>query len=342
MLTSLVFLALQNPDGLARFADYWKRTNSFSVQVQATSNIAGVGKGQLTVTKPNSFRITMTWPTEDYAYVKSPQGSVEFERTSKLYQEYPPEPGLRPFDSAVGSFQTDSIPGPLLVGSLQPFVPKDATVSKTDEAGGGQTYTWKWGAPTQDSGHITAKISSDGKLLYFEQYFQTTRGLIHREYAMSNYEAPAKTTPSTFSLIPPLGFSMHHRSVDYLDFSTGDKPKFGMWSTASGKADLTEAAKGKLLIVRAPDSKPADNLLKFLSGRKLPVKTIVATLGPSGGDYWSPPGSMVDSLAVVGTPLAILVGKDGTVLGMWVGYDYDNPGQMLKEIDDTLKENDGQ
>jgi hypothetical protein len=132
---------------------------------------------------------------------------------------------------------------------------------------------------------------------------------------------------------------MHHRQVDYLDFSTGDSPKFGTWSSAAGKVQLDKAVRGKLLVVREPESGPADRLIAYLKKQSLPVKFVVASLGNSGGTYWGPSSKVAQSMGVVGTPLSILLSDKGVVLAMWVGFDHDNPGKMLTELKEALKEN---
>src|ERR1044072_3683137 len=223
MLYSILLLATHRADGIARFEQFFSRTKSFSVQVKATSISAGTGTGTLTILKPASVRITMKWVgSDDYTYVKSPVAAVEFERTTASYMEFPNESGLNLFQSSISDFKGEAYPGPLLSGNLSSLVPPANPFALTDTQGGIETYSSSWSGGDGSQGRVIAKIAGDGRLMYFEHFMQTPRGTLHRKFDLSNYSVPAKTTAATFSLVPPLGFEMHHRPTPFLSFEAGD------------------------------------------------------------------------------------------------------------------------
>lgn len=338
MLYSLLLIATSRADGLTRFEEFFKRTNSFSVTVKATSVAAGVGAGSLTVVKPDSLRLTMKWPSsEDYTYVKSPEGATEFERASAVYMEMPPQAGLSMFASSISDFKQESYPMPLLSGKLKNLVPAGTTFALTSKEGGIETFTANFANPEGDKGKVVARIDSTGKLVYFEHMIISLRGSFHRKFEISNYMVPAKTNASTFSLVPPLGFEMHHRATPFLEFAPGDTLKLGTWNSPSGLTQIDSKVKGKLVVVREDDSVHADKLISYLRAQRLPVGMVVASLGSNQADYWSPSPEISRKVSAVGTPLSILIDNNGVVAAMWLGFDPNNPGKMLTEMRAALE-----
>src|SRR4051794_34388071 len=128
MLLSILSLVGNEDSGLTRFEEYVKRAQSFSVQTTVTSQSMPMeGKGLLLVQRPGSFRFSVKWGPEDYTYVKSPEGSVEYQAMSATYQEYAKEPGLVITESDFVGIQQDAVPQMLLTGSFKSFMPGGTT-----------------------------------------------------------------------------------------------------------------------------------------------------------------------------------------------------------------------
>ncbi|HWA81819.1 MAG TPA: hypothetical protein VG820_00185 [Fimbriimonadaceae bacterium] len=339
MLLPLLLL-IQKPaaDGIQRFQDFIQRNKSFSVQIKAKSgNIPFAGKGTYVVRQPDSFKLAIDWGgATDYSYVKNETGSVEFERYRKTYQEYRSAPGLDYDESVFAASQMDSLPLPLIAGDLHRFVPRGTAYKLSSKAKESETYIATW--QTQDnSGKVVATLGTDGRLLHFDLFAKSPLGQLHRIADYSNYVLNPKLPADAFSTIPPLGFTAYQ--LPYYDpvINVGEPLKLGSWQSASGPADVDEAVRGKLAVVREPDSPPADALIEYLGKQKLPVETVVLSIGSSGGQFWSPSKPVAQTLGLQGTPLVLLVGDDGKTKAMWMGFDPDNPEKMIGEIAEAVK-----
>ncbi|HVT11908.1 MAG TPA: hypothetical protein VHE55_06550 [Fimbriimonadaceae bacterium] len=335
-----LLLLLQGPaaDGIQKFHDFIQRNKSFSVQIKATSsNIPFAGSGTYTVRQPDSFKLTMNWGTaSDYSYVKNATGALEFERYRKTYQEYGAAPGLDYDESVFAASQMDSLPLPLIAGDLRRFVPRGTTFKLGSRTKASETYNAAW-QTSDSSGKAVAVLGSDGRLLHFDLFAQSAMGQLHRVSDYSNYVLNPKLSADTFSTVPPLGFTAYQ--FPYYDpvINVGEPLELGSWQSASGPTDVDAAVRGKLAIVREPDSPSADALIEYLGKQKLPVETVVLSLGSSGGQFWSPPKAVAQTLGLQGTPLLILMGQDGKPKAMWMGFDADNPEKMVGEIAEAVK-----
>jgi len=182
------------------------------------------------------------------------------------------------------------------------------------------------------------QIGSDGRLLTFDYSLMSSREAFHRVMQFSNYELNPSIPASLFSVEPPLGFSLYQLPYPDLAILIGEKLKLGNWKSKQGSIDIDSAVAGKLVIVRVPDSPPADELLAYIAKHALPVKAVVLSLGDAGGDYHSPSSPVADKLGAVGTPLMILLGADSSVKAIWMGFDSENPKDLSIAISAALNQ----
>jgi outer membrane lipoprotein-sorting protein len=335
-----LYLVLQQTQssGLQRMHDFITRVKSFSVQIAVTSNaVRYPGKGTLIVAKPGNFRLTIQWGTFDYAYIKGPNDALEYERSRRTYMNYPKSNGLTWESSIFSSLQTPSFPTPLLTGTASRLIPSDAKYKVVSRKNGVETYKAEWSSQ-MSKGRAVVSIGADGRLLHFEQLSTSIQGTIHRTMDFSNYVFNPPVSASTFSTIPPPGLTAQEFEPTTLPFELGDSVHLGTWKSANGAVDLDARVKGKLLIVREPDSPQADALLAYLQTQKLPVDAIVASVGGSGGQVWSPPPGVGSKISGLGTPLMILFDNEGKVKKMWLGFDAENAAAIVPAIAAALKE----
>lgn len=339
MLLSILFLLNGPPaDGIQRFQDFVQRNKCFSVQIKTKSDrIPLPGKGSFVVLQPESFRLVMDWGMSDYTYVKGPSQSIEYERYRKTYQEYPRAKGLDYDESYFAASQMDSLPASLIAGDLRRFVPSGTAYKLVSKANGVETYRATWETP-DSSGKVVAGIGPDGRLLHFDHFVRNPMSQVHRISDFSDYVLNPKLTPNTFSTVPPLGFTTYQFPYPEQTVNLGEVVHLGTWQSSTGPADMDAAARGKLVVVREPDSEPADALLKYLGQQKLPVDLVVLSLATSGGQFWSPPAKVAQFLSTYGTPFMILVGQDGKSKAMWLGFDAEHPDALLKAITEAAKE----
>jgi hypothetical protein len=328
-----ILLLLQKPaEGIERFHAFIARNKSFSVQVVVQSDRLKIpGKGTLVISRPSSFRLNMAWGFYDYNLIKNATGSLEYEYSTKTYQEFLDSPGLTYEPSPFSDFQSDSMPEVLLRGNLLSFVPKGVTYKLIQERNGSGTYTAIWNG-NRGTGKITALIGKDGRLERFDFYVQTPMGALHRVTDFKNYVLKPKLQASTFATIPPLGFTTYNMPYFWPQVEIGMKPTFGTWKSAAGPQNLDSVVRGKLVILREKDSSPANGLVAYLQSHKPSVSTVILSLDSSGGQYWAPSPKIAAQLRSAGTPLSLLIGKDGKVQAMWLGFDEEEPEVLLAEI----------
>jgi hypothetical protein len=335
MLIPLMYL-LKPADAFQRFHDFLDRTKAFSVQITAHSDSVpnATGKGAFALLKPSYFKLSMNWGSKDYSYVKTVDGSVDFERYDRIYQEYPQAPGLLPTASAFSGIQEDSVPIPLLTGDLMRYVDHGVAYKLTSSEGGNETYTAVW--KTGTSGRVVVTIAQDGRLLHFDDLLQTPTGSIHRIMDFSNYSLTAIPT-TAFSLIPPLGFTSSELPPVKPTIAIGDVLTLGKWKSSVGVQTIDSQIRGKLVIVREQDSLIADALVSYLAKHKLPLRTVVVSVGRSGGQFWAPSTEVAARLSSAGTPLTMLVDNNGKISAMWLGFDREEPGSFLSAITSAAK-----
>ncbi len=332
----LLFVQAPTVDGIQRFHDFMQRTKSFSVHIATKSEaIKMPGKGTILVVKPDRLRLTMLWGPYDYTYIKSSSQAIEYQKALRTYQEFPNEPGLTVGASPFAAVQEDSLPMVLLTGDIRKFAPAPFKLTKTEN--GKETYTATWKG-RGDSGQVIAVIDAQGKLLHFDKLFVNPEGRTHLVQDFSDYVINPPVAKNAFATIPPAGFISYQMPLIQPQIAAGDALSFGRWSSGTGSVDLDPIARGKLVIVRGPDSPPADALLNYLSGKKLPVPSVTVSLGKSGGQYWSPPPMVSAKLSSIGTPLILLMSPQGKITGMWLGFDADKPDELITEITEALKE----
>jgi hypothetical protein len=250
---------------------------------------------------------------------------------------YPKSNGLTWELSLFSTLQSVSFPGPIMTGSVEKFLPSDVRYKLASQKNGVETYSGAWSNP-MSKGKAVVSIGADGRLLHFEQFSSSPEATIHRIMDFANYVINPPTSGATFSTIPPIGLSSYQFDAQGLAFEIGDPVHLGTWKSQSGSVDMDARARGKLVIVREPGSLPSDALVSFLQGQKLSVETIVASVGDSGGQVWSPAPDVRAKLSAVGTPLLILFGSDGKVKQMWFGFDSDNPMELVNSINAAVKQ----
>ena len=336
-MLSYLLIFQQASDGLKRFHDFIEKNPCFSVQIAATSTAIKVpGKGTLLVKRPNSFRSQMTWGDSDYTYVKNAADSIDYEVSDKVYQKNEAMPGLTLSESAFSGIQMDSLPLPLLYGDLTRFLGGPPGYKPAGQQSGADVYTPEWKGVTQ--GVVSATIGPDGRLLKFDLAIRSSTAAIHRVLVFSNYVLNPPVASDAFDTTPKLGFSSYLLPGNQPSVFVGELLHLGQWSSKAGKSNIDSVVASKLVIVRSPNSPPADGLIAYLSNHELPVPSVVLSLGSTGGQYNSPSPRIAEQLSSVGTPLMILFGKDGKVRAMWMGFDEDKPLNLASAITAALKE----
>jgi len=334
-LISFVLLARRPADGFTRYHDFLDKNKCFSVDIDATSSsIRTPGKGSYLVRMPDSYRLTMDWGDFNYNYVKDGEGSVEFENAGNTYQQYASLPKLGYEESVLSDYQMDSLPVPLLRGDLKFLAP--VPFKPAGSQGSVDTYKAEWSDP-QNKGKVVVSIGADGRLLSVD--FSESAGImsIHRVMRFSNYVINPPIQRDTFSTVPPLGYSSYKLPYEYDSVKIGEKLRLGVWKSGHDTASIDPDVAGKLLIVRVPDSPPADALISYVAKHPLPVKPVILSLGESGGQYNSPSAAVARQLNLLGSPLMILLGSDSSIKALWLGFDPDNPLDLAKAISEALK-----
>ncbi len=340
VITLLLLLRTRHaPDGLQRFHDFLAKNPSFSVDLNATTDhVPMPGTGTYVVKGPACFKLSMRWGAYDYNYVKNESDAVEYVNSDKTYQQFGPSPRLEFYQSVASALQLDSLPLLLLFGDPKRLVPDPKGFKLTGTHDGAEVYTDAWGSAdaTGAGGKVIATIDGDGKLLALDYYVHGMTGTVHRVMSFSNYKVNPKMGAEDFNTDPPLGYTTYKFPYPEQAFWPGAKLNLGKWKWSGGSTDIDSSVAGKLLIVRVSDSAPADALQAYLAKHKLPVKSVVLSLGNSGGQYYAPSPDVAEKLSRAGTPLMILLTADNRIKGLWLGFDPDSPLDLASAISKSL------
>ena len=145
---------------------------------------------------------------------------------------------------------------------------------------------------------------------------------------------PGTADPAAFRLELPLGYVPYALPEMPAPLAIGEAAPLVGWRKGGRTVDLNEPRRGKPRLLAVLDAeRPSRVARPFLIelGRTVPVFLI------EKGGVEDPTGALLKRLSPSGTPMFYLVGPDGTVRKLWLGFDPAKGKAWIAEVREAAK-----
>lgn len=305
MVAALVFSMLA-ADPAARLDAFLKAHPTFVAATEVSIGGKTAGRSTLRVQRPGRLRFDVQSGGFDYTLSGTERGYVEIDRVEKAYDERPSTGSLQLYDSRISEAGALLIPTYLLAGSTSAIFQGQKPKAVGDELRA--TYQ------TQ-SGEVELRLAIDpqGQPIRYTQ-IEGGRSKVWRTVSF----AAGSTDLAAYRIEAPLGYVPHALPELPAPLPIGSPAPLKGWQRMGKSLDLGEAQPGRprLLAVLGGDT-ASRNAKPFLVdlGKSMPVYLI----GP--GEISDPTGAPTKRLSPPGTPMFYLVGGDGKVKRLWLGFE---------------------
>lgn len=319
-------LALFAADPSARFDAFLKAHPSFVATMEVSANGRPLGQGTLRIARPHRMRFDLKGKGLDYGVSSTEPAYIEIDRTERTYDERPSIGGFGMYPSRLSPLQS-FVPGFLMAQSAAGLLGKaKPTVSKV--AGGEEIHVT---AQTQ-SGPIELRlvVGPDGRP---SRYSITSQNATRLWRVLTLKDAKPDLAP--FRIEPPLGYVPFTLPESPPPLSIGQAAPLRGWRRGGKSIDLGAVQRGKprLLAVLGDDCAPSRAVRPTLIqlGKTMPVYII------GKGDLADPSGALLKRLSPPGTPMFYLVGGDGKVTKLWLGFDPAKAAFWMADVREAAK-----
>ncbi|RYG24666.1 hypothetical protein EON82_09925 [bacterium] len=322
----MLAFALLAADPVARLDAFMKAHPTFVATFQVSIRGRAVGTETLRVSRPNRMRYDLKGSGIDYSLSSTEKGYVEVDRVELAYDEHKWPGGLQVYESRLKPIAESVFPRYVLPAAIAGFLRSKPTVAAVD---GGEELRVKIQTPT---GEMEMRLLVDGQgrpARYSEGMggqFTTWKLTSFKDGSsdLANYriEAPVGYVPYA---LPELPYPLQ----------VGEAAPLTGWRKAGAAVDLAEPQRGKTRLLAVlgsdcPASKAVRPSLAALA-KSMPVLII----GP--GEITDPSGALMKRLSPPGTPMFYMVGPDGKVTGLWLGFDLAKAAAWQNEIREAAK-----
>lgn len=336
MLLSVITLAQAGATPFERYTKWAAGHPEFQVQVRTIIPRSPVASSTLLLNRGTSALYHMKWDGLDYVVSSTSHGYREVDYTHRTYDERDFGQGFYLTSSRICPAFSEAFPFSLLQTDIRRLAPPKSTWTVKNVATSAQVSTrfeGEMGTHTE----IDVVVASDGTLQSVHSIQQSPMGTKNTLWEFSGYRKVKTTKANDYFVSLPLGY------VPFAFENDQEPPQAGTLAPATGwvvagtskPVNLLSLAKGKtaLWAYLGQDCLPStasQTSLKRLA-KRLPVLRLG---GPhvAGADYKDLSGALADKLGASSTPLFLLVGKDGKVIKLWMGYDAAKSAQFEQEI----------
>lgn len=291
-----------------RFEKYMRSGRDLAVDYKLTYRGVAAGQGRYVQKNGRNLYFSYKGVLGDYVFAQNEEDATEIENRTQVYFVSDPFPGRFEPNSRISGAPEVAFPSIMLASGIRRFGngPGKETVVGTETIGKEKAdhvrYDVRGGqSPIQLDGWITA----DGRLLRFIIEAETPSGKIVTRFDFSNYRREA-VEAKLFAPAVPAGYRLDgvRRIMDPV--SVGEK------LAVSERCLVALLGKGE------PDRK-LGVALDALKAR-IPILRV------------APNDPMAKQMRASDTPLVCLVGADGVVQRIWVGFADEFPAELADAI----------
>lgn len=309
--------------------------------------------GNMLLERERRVLFNAKWGGGDYTLSVSELGIREVERTDQRYDEFP-YPGKILLQESKLTNAGTVYPGVFSMMDLRRIAPPgnrfEHKGTRSIEGRSGDVVAVKYSSPMGGSGSIEATIASDGQLLQYHEVLKNPMGGMRDvEWHFNRYTFPKRLTSQNFYLAIPDGFTP--RSVPNIGWAIQPEeslPDITLRRASGADASLRGATGGKttLFVLLGPDCPQSAGLATHFPELGGLAQIVPVSISPQAqqahrwgeNTLYDPTGRVLDRLQLMGTPMCYLVGADGKVRKVWLGYDEEDPKRLLRELTEALKE----
>jgi hypothetical protein len=181
---------------------------------------------------------------------------------------------------------------------------------------------------------VTAAIDQAGNIIRFDRKTWSPMGPADHFWEVTSLRKRTGFDPQELKVAIPVGYMPF--AVDLPPYRLGIGHKFPLqgWTNAAGQKAAIRGDR-LVVIVGEEDEVSARALpwLKSLSA-KVPVTFIAEGKGCSGvkDALRNPSGELLKHVGYQATPYMLRISGDGTITGMWMGFDPERAAALEKEI----------
>lgn len=326
---------------LNRYAQFMGRWSTISVDIRARINAAGPeAKAKLTLKKPQCAAFDVSWNGVQYLFRQNESRIVEADRTAKRYRDYNSFSTWTSPPGDLSMVPQYAFPSILLLGDLRgvrsmgsfklrpspPGVRAATITAKMQTMGGAIDYL--------------LKIDELGRPLHIQWIADSPDGKMRVDQYFSNWIVDRAVPASTFSGALPSGFVPDALPLEPSPLAIDQAFPVADWSTPIGFFGSSNA----LVVVADSQCSPSKKLIEFLAQSKgeIGAKVGVAWIGSPGASrnlavLQAKAPSAWKKLHLSGTPALYLVGKNGTVKKLWIGFEGRSSSSLKQEIVEALR-----
>lgn len=297
------------------------------------------GSGTITVQRPNRMLFTIKWGPDDYQVGWSENRTIEIVRQLKTYFESGPYPQLYQPESHLTDLPKLGFPIVLLAADVRTLYPGVAHKLVGEESVGGVVCDHVKGAPG-----FEIWIAKDGRPMRYRFSDDSPLGPVAVKFEFSKWAPAADINLSRFEPIAPAGFRPHALPRDPYPLQPGMSFPTSGWVGPRGATGALKFDRPTLIVVSAADCDASARAAPAL--RELEGSAAIWTFTDSGRApsalirypaYRDSAQRTLPRLLAPGTPLFLLVGKDGKILKTWLGFSRARSAEFVKSVKAAVK-----
>jgi hypothetical protein len=346
---SLLLLALlAQPDlsetAFDHYRDFMKSAPAIEARFTVRQASGPAANATMLLQRGSKVRLDSKWRDSDYSFVTTKGGLMrELERSSRMYDEMEVNAPYAFPASEISS--TPEFVLPFFIGSTDlrdVFGPNSKkTPLGPSTIDGNQVHGVRFEVMTQlgmEYGEFALK--EDGTLVEARRYSRSAdnrdKGRIWRFDSIKSIPSiPAER----MELDIPNGYVPYRLPDVPGPLAIGQPFPFAGWT---GGPALKKGSRTLYALI-GEDCPPGEASLPALkdlgaAGLKVVVLSEAANAASAKGRYYDPSGKSLDALMAPATPVYYLVGSDGKVQRLWMGYDPAKRKAWVSEIKAALKE----
>lgn len=348
LLTTLLLAPDPVQAAIDRHAKFTASIQSAVITQSTTVNGVTPLQAKLTLKRPNLLRWDASVIGITYTWINGASDSIEYSTRSQNYRSFGKIP-IWPNPPAQLEEVTNYFPTGIIATSLKRLLPPNGKF-KLD----GPVHPIQ-GTPIVaiyelDGLRFRHRFLIDPKGRISEIRYAVTGGLasVNVVSKFSNWKVNQGTS-ELFLPRPPMGFVSDKLPYGSTPLSREEKFPVNGWNFNGQNRSLKEVVGSKhaLIAVVQQNCPMSAKLLRALSAQesaisKMGAKPLVLWSGSPGPTKFpvlgDPGGKHVSQLRLAGTPYLYLVRGDGTVDGIWQGFDAAKFGTWVKEVESAIRE----
>ena len=171
-----------------------------------------------------------------------------------------------------------------------------------------------WKVAQSKDGPLTFRLEVDERGMPVK--FEAPHDMI---YVTKSFEIVDDIPLAKFRVEPKDGFVSKRVPTDQISLQTGEKFDYSKFKKAPDTTGFRLEGKTLFAIVD-PNEPSSNNSLSWINQASPQYKKVRISIGKANSGFFDPTGDLVRRITT-STPMFILVDKDSTILGLWLGFD---------------------